>query len=120
MNGDVLVVDDQPANLQLVESILTPSGYTIRPALNAALALKAITEQSPDLILLDINMPGMNGIEAAKKIKELNKETRILMLTMIDNEKFIIDALSSGADGYLNKDADISELIKAIRKLAEG
>ena len=118
----VLLVDDHQMVREGIKSVINSRDdlKVIGEACNGEEALERVAKLKPHVVVMDINMPGMNGIEAAKKIKEINKETRILMLTMIDNEKFIIDALSSGADGYLNKDADISELIKSIRKLAEG
>ncbi len=118
----VLLVDDHKMVREGIKSVINSRDdlRVIGEASNGEQAIEKVEKLKPHVVVMDINMPGMTGIEAAKKIKELRNETRILMLTMIDNEKFIIDALSSGADGYLYKDADISELLKAIRKLAEG
>ncbi|NOX64571.1 MAG: response regulator transcription factor [Chlorobi bacterium] len=118
----VLLVDDHKMVREGIKSVINAHDdmTVIGEASNGEEAIKKVEELKPHVVVMDINMPGINGIEAAKKIKELREEIRILMLTMIDNEKFIIDAISSGADGYLYKDADISELLKAIRKLAEG
>ncbi|MCF6270178.1 MAG: response regulator transcription factor [Melioribacteraceae bacterium] len=118
----VLLVDDHKMVREGIKSVINSREdlRVIGEASNGEEAIAKVAKLKPHVVVMDINMPGMTGIEAAKKIKEIRNETRILMLTMIDNEKFIIDALSSGADGYLYKDADISELLKAIRKLAEG
>lgn len=118
----VLLVDDHKMVREGIKSVINSRDdlRVVGEASNGEQAIEKVAKLKPHVVVMDINMPGMTGIEAAKKIKELRNETRILMLTMIDNEKFIIDALSSGADGYLYKDADISELLKAIRKLAEG
>lgn len=67
--GTILVVDDTPANLQLLESILQEKGYAVRAALSGQMALKAIKHQPPDIILLDINMPEMNGFEVCRTLK---------------------------------------------------
>ncbi|HEY5997053.1 MAG TPA: ATP-binding protein [Candidatus Deferrimicrobiaceae bacterium] len=67
--GTILVVDDTPANLQLVESILQEKGYTVRAAISGRMALKAVRHQLPDIILLDINMPEMNGFEVCRALK---------------------------------------------------
>lgn len=67
--GTVLIVDDTPANLQLLESILQEKGYTVRAAISGRMALKAARNQTPDIILLDINMPEMNGFEICKELK---------------------------------------------------
>ncbi len=75
---------------------------------------------NPDVILMDINMPEMNGIEAAAELKKYDVNINIIMLTMLDNQKFIFDALSLGVDGYIYKDADIKELVKAIETVNAG
>lgn len=67
--GIILVVDDTPANLQLLESILQEKGYTVRAAISGQMALKAVRHQTPDIILLDINMPEMNGFEVCRVLK---------------------------------------------------
>ncbi|QWV93854.1 response regulator [Geomonas oryzisoli] len=67
--GNILVVDDTPANLQLLESILQERGYTVRAAINGRLAIKAARLQPPDLVMLDINMPEMNGFEVCRELK---------------------------------------------------
>jgi DNA-binding NarL/FixJ family response regulator len=118
----VLLVDDHKMVREGIKSVINSRDdlRVIGEASNGEEAILKVEKLKPHVVVMDINMPGMTGIEAAKKIKAIRSETRILMLTMIDNEKFIIDALSSGADGYLYKDSDISELLKAIRKLSEG
>ena len=77
-------------------------------------------ELNPDIILLDISMPKKNGIEVAREIKGKNKKIKIIILTMLDNEKFIIDAMSTGIEGYLFKDSDLKELIEAVEQVYKG
>jgi DNA-binding NarL/FixJ family response regulator len=118
----ILLVDDHQMVREGIKSVINSrEDYkVVGEASNGEEAVEKAFKLKPDVVVMDINMPGMNGIEAVMKIKNLNKGIKILMLTMIDNEKFIIDALSSGANGYLNKGADISELLRAIKKLSEG
>jgi two-component system response regulator NreC len=74
----------------------------------------------PDVVILDINMPKLNGVEAARKIRAKNPDIKILMLTMYDNESFITDAISAGVNGYIFKMCDMEELLKAVHSIAEG
>ncbi len=83
-------------------------------------AIEKTKELSPELILMDINMPNLNGIEAAKQIREFNKDVKIIILTMLDNERFIFEALTAGINGYIYKDSEITELAKAIEQVMEG
>ena len=118
----VLLVDDHQMFREGIKSVINSREdlMVIGEASNGVEAIDKTLDLKPQVVVMDINMPVMNGIKASKKIKELNKEVKILMLTLIDSEKFIIDALSNGADSYLSKDVDISELLKVIRKLADG
>jgi len=118
----VLLVDDHKMVREGLKSVINSREdlKVVGAANNGEEAIEKAEKLKPHVVVMDINMPGISGIEAARKIKEINRSIRILMLTMIENEKFIIDALSSGADGYLYKDADISELLTAIRKVAAG
>ena len=77
----LLVVDDMPDNLELLARMFKEEGYQVRLAPSGALALKAVQVQAPDLILLDINMPGMNGFEATEKITAICPQTKIAFLT---------------------------------------
>lgn len=83
-------------------------------------AIEKTKELIPELILMDINMPNLNGIEAAKQIREFNKDVKIIILTMLDNERFIFEALTAGINGYIYKDSEITELAKAIEQVMGG
>ena len=87
-------------------------------------SLKAIThfppDQYPDVILLDINLPGINGIECIGKIKALLPDSKIVMLTIVDKPKVIFNALRAGASGYLLKNAKVDDIIAAVRAAAVG
>ena len=74
----------------------------------------------PDVALLDISMPGMNGLEAAQKIREVSPSTKLLFLTMYADDEYIIQALRFGGTGYVLKDADAGTLIEAVRRVHRG
>jgi adenylate cyclase len=115
----VLVVDDQPANVRLLEAILAPRGYVVETASSGEEALALITESEPDLVLLDIVMPGMDGYDVCRKIR-LRKETAYLPVVMVtasgDEQK--VKALEVGADDFLTKPIVQSELLARVASLA--
>ena len=78
------------------------------------------TPQQPDLILLDLQLPGMSGIEALPYFKTVAPDTKILILTQSDNESHVLSAISNGADGYLLKSADLDEITNSIRTVMDG
>ncbi|MBL3526938.1 MAG: two-component system response regulator NarL [gamma proteobacterium endosymbiont of Lamellibrachia anaximandri] len=118
----VLAIDDHPlfrkgvADLIDMEDSLTLAGE----AANGLDGLTLAKRIKPDLILLDINMKGMNGIETLRAIKKENPDARILMLTVSDNEEDVIAALRQGADGYLLKDMEPEDILRSLRKAVEG
>lgn len=83
-------------------------------------AIRAIGALSPDLVLMDLSMPGMNGIEAMMDIKRRNPDTRVLVLTIHKTDEYIHESLRAGADGYILKDATHDELRVAIRSVLNG
>lgn len=115
----VLVVDDQPPNIRLLEAILTPRGYDVRAAASGEEALKAIADSDLDLVLLDIVMPGMDGYEVCRRIRE-QADTAYLPIVMVtasgDEQK--VKALEAGADDFLTKPINQSELLARVASLA--
>ena len=115
----VLVVDDQPQNIRLLEAILTPRGYAVRTATSGDEALTAISTSEIDLVLLDIVMPGMDGYEVCRHVRE-QSDTAYLPVVMVtasgDEEK--IKALEAGADDFLTKPINQSELLARVKSLA--
>ena len=83
-------------------------------------AIRCVENYHPDLLLLDLSMPKMNGISVIRDLKSRFPETRILVLTIHDSEDYILEAFQSGVDGYCLKDANYSELVIAIRSVLDG
>ena len=87
---------------------------------NGAEALERVSELQPDLVLMDLKMPGMNGVLATRKINEVYPDIYVLVLTTYDDDEWIFDAIRSGAAGYLLKDTPPSDLIKSIKGTLSG
>ena len=83
-------------------------------------AIRCVQEHTPDLMLLDLSMPRMTGLDAIKEIKKVNADTKIIVLTVHSTEEYILATLKAGADGYVLKDATSSELLTAIRHVLNG
>jgi signal transduction histidine kinase len=115
----ILIVDDERRNAELLKVMLTPEGYTLLTATNGEDALGLLAEQKPDLILLDVMMPGMDGYQVVGKIKE-NPATRnipVIMLTALDDRNARMVGLNAGAEDFLTKPVDRAELCVRVRNL---
>lgn len=118
-SGRVLVVDDQPANTEALAQALGPLGYEVWQALDGPTALLLAKERLPDVILLDLLMPGMDGFEVCRKLKE-EPDTRLLpvvVLTGLDSREARLKALEAGATDFLAKPFDLVELEVRVRNL---
>jgi two-component system sensor histidine kinase/response regulator len=113
----ILVVDDQPANLQIVGAVLGNLGCEIIPASDGATALKRVALRMPDLILLDLLMPGMSGCEVCVQLKENPewKDIPVIFLSAADDKDLIVRALDSGGVDYITKPFNQAELISRVR-----
>src|SRR4051812_39791555 len=118
----VLVADDQELYRRGVEVVLStePDIQMVAEAADGAEAVQRAEECAPDVILMDIRMPKLDGIEAAKRIKELVPTSKIVMLTVSDEDTHLYDAIKAGAIGYLLKDLAIEEVPESIRKAYAG
>jgi DNA-binding NarL/FixJ family response regulator len=118
----VLIVDDQPLQRlgfrMLLES--NPETEVVGEAPNGIEAVRRTTELHPDVVLMDVRMPGMDGIEATRRIVATSGRSRILMLTTFDLDEYAHAALRAGASGFLLKDAHPEELLAGIRAVATG
>src|SRR5579875_2937196 len=113
-SGRVLVVDDEPQLRRVMRTALGANGYEAFEARTGEEALEALRENSPDLVLLDMNMPGMGGMAACRAIRA-QSEAAILVLSVRDSEKDKIAALDAGADDYITKPFSVNELMARIR-----
>jgi two-component system KDP operon response regulator KdpE len=113
-NATILVVDDEPQIRRVLQATLSSNGYDVIEAKNGKEALTTVLRDRPDLILLDVNMPGMNGFEACRKIR-LSFDGPIIIVTVRDEEQDKVVALDSGADDYVVKPFGVSELLARIR-----
>ncbi|MEQ9438218.1 MAG: response regulator transcription factor [Cyclobacteriaceae bacterium] len=118
----VLIADDQRLYREGIKALLNAEDFIdIEVEVSSGTELLASLKQySVDIILMDIDMPGMNGIEATRQVKTQYPDTRILILSMYDHLEFILDVLRAGASGYVLKDADNLDLPAAIKALAGG
>jgi len=117
----VLVVDDEPLARERMVGQVAQCGATAVAALpDAAEAARWLERQTVDVVLLDISMPGTNGLETIPRIRALDNPPAILMLSMHDEVQIAARALKAGAAGYSTKDSDPALLLTAIRKVASG
>jgi PleD family two-component response regulator len=114
--ANILVVDDTPANLNVLSSILTQQGYKVRPANSGELALMVTQHAPPDLILLDIQMPGLDGFEVCKRLKE-HDQTRdipIIFISALDDVLDKVEAFEVGGADYITKPFQILEVLARV------
>lgn len=116
------LVDDNPSLLRNISQNLSifEELTVVFKAFNGQDALDQLTHHSPDVILMDIQMPEMDGIEATRRIKSLYPDQKIMMLTVLDQEDKIFDAIKAGASGYLLKDEKPSRILACIEELLDG
>ncbi len=110
--GRVLVVDDEPLNRELLEDLLAPLGYEVETAQDGEEALRAVRDSPPDVVLLDVMMPGMDGFQVARRLKS-GEETRPIPIVMVTSLTEVADrvrALEAGAGDFLTKPVDKAEL----------
>jgi len=113
-SANILVVDDEPQIRRVLRSTLSFRGYTISEVASGEEAIEATSKLKPDLILLDVNLPGMSGIETCREIRR-SSDAPIIMLTVRSAERDKVVALDAGADDYVTKPFGIEELLARIR-----
>jgi DNA-binding NarL/FixJ family response regulator len=117
----ILLVDDHDLFRTGLRNLLEEQGVrVVGEAGNGADAVRAVREQAPDVVVMDLNMPGMTGVEATRHIASVSPLTRVLVLTISDQDGDVMDAIMAGACGYLLKDATIQELLRGIEAAAVG
>jgi len=115
-NCDILVVDDDPHMLEIVCVILGDKGYHITPATSGEDAINALNTKHYDLVITDLNMEKMSGIEVLKKAKELDSETMVIIMTANLDKTFATEAFRSGACDYLLKPFNLDDLLSRVSK----
>ena len=118
----VIICDDQEMICEGLRAILGTASdiAVVAIAHDGAEAVDLVGQHRPDVVLMDLKMPGMNGIQATRQIKDRFPEVRVLALTTYDADEWVFDAIRSGADGYLLKDTPRAQLIAALRGTAAG
>jgi DNA-binding NarL/FixJ family response regulator len=118
----VVLVDDQPLLRTGFRMILhaTDDVSVVGEAADGGSAVTRVAELEPDVVLMDIRMPGMDGVEATRRIVASGSTSRVLILTTFDLDEYVYDALSSGASGFLLKDVAAERLFDAVRVVAAG
>jgi len=118
----VLLVDDHELVRQGIAAMLNgaPDVQVVAEARTGREALEVARRELPDVVLMDVRMPDMDGLEATRKLKEERPRTAVVMLTMHDNPTYLRDAVRAGAAGYLLKDVSKEELVDAIRQVSSG
>src|SRR5690349_9243062 len=118
----LLICDDQAIVCEGLRAILVPIPRieVVGVASDGADAVAQVRASRPDLVLMDLKMPKMNGIQATRAIRSEFPETRVLVLTTYDTDEWVIEAIRGGASGYLLKDTPQEDLVKAIIETADG
>jgi two-component system response regulator NreC len=121
-NLRVLIVDDHAVVRAGIRLLLDSQQdiLVVGEASNGAEAVAKARELAPDIVLMDVAMAGMSGLEATREIRQANPEARILMLTMHDDEEYFFQAVSLGASGYILKESSPEDLVSSLRIVARG
>jgi two-component system response regulator NreC len=118
----VVVVDDHTLMRQGLVGLLdeNPDIFVVGQAGDAAAALDVIEATKPDVVLMDVGLPGVSGLELTARVKRAVPDTQVLVVTMYEREDYLFEALRAGASGYVLKGADIKDLLTAVRTVAQG
>jgi two-component system, NarL family, nitrate/nitrite response regulator NarL len=116
----LLVVDDHELFRTGLRALLEEEGFEVGDSASAEAALRRLTSFKPDVVVMDMNMPGMSGVDATPLVLEAAPDATVLMLTIADDDERVLDAVQAGAAGYLLKDAELGEIVGAIRSVAAG
>ena len=118
MAKNVLICDDAAFMRMMIRDILVKNGYTvIGEAENGARAVEQYQELHPDLVLMDITMPEMDGIEALKRIKELDSKAMVIMCSAMGQQSMVIESIQSGAKDFIVKPFQADRVVEAVKKI---
>lgn len=113
----ILIIDDEIIIRKLFTRLLTREKYRVLTASNGKKGIKTVKKEKLDLVILDLKMPEMDGIEALKRIKEINKNIRVIIITAFGTIKSASDALNLGADDFISKPFDIAKIRTTIKNV---
>jgi DNA-binding NarL/FixJ family response regulator len=117
----VVLVDDHPVYRQGLAKLLRECGVdVVAQAGNGADALSIVEEEAPDVVVMDLNMPGMSGVEVTRKLVERNPASRVLVVSVSAQEEDVTEAVLAGASGYVLKDGPVEEVVAGIQAAANG
>ncbi|MHB2019345.1 MAG: response regulator transcription factor [Candidatus Xenobia bacterium] len=118
----ILVVDDHTLVREGFAKMLelSPDLQVVGQAASAREALDKVKTLNPDIVLMDINLPGMNGIDATRQIKTEHPDTEVIILSMYDEEQYVLESVKAGATGYVLKDISQEDLLRAVRTVHHG
>jgi DNA-binding NtrC family response regulator len=114
--GRIVVIDDEVNAAAALETLLREDGYEVTRAHDARAGLQLLEKVAPDLVLTDLRMPGMDGLELLAKIKDLRPETMVILMTAYGTVKTAVKAMKLGAEDYLSKPIDVEELEVVLQK----
>ena len=118
MAKNILICDDAAFMRMMIKDILTKNGYTVvGEAENGAKAVEKYAELKPDLVLMDITMPEMDGIQALKKIKEADPSATVIMCSAMGQQAMVIESIQSGAKDFIVKPFPADRVLEAVRKV---
>ena len=118
MAKNILIVDDAAFMRMMIKDILTKNGYNVvGEAENGLKAVEKYTELKPDLVLMDITMPDMDGIQALKKIKEIDPNANIIMCSAMGQQAMVIESIQAGAKDFIVKPFQADRVLEAVKKV---
>ncbi len=118
MSNSILVVDDAAFMRMMIKEVLTKNGFNVvGEAENGAVAVERYKELKPDLVIMDITMPEMNGIEALKAIRAVNADAKVIMCSAMGQQAMVIEAIQSGAKDFIVKPFQPERVFEAVRKV---
>lgn len=117
MSLSILVIDDEPGICKLLKEILVRQGYHVYEARDGITGLEQFYRVQPDLVLLDVSMPGRDGFAVLKEIRQQNAAVGVLMISAFKQANLIAKALASGADGYLQKPFRLTDLLQEVQRI---
>ena len=118
----VLVADDHKLVRQMMRSALSGEDDMtfVGEAENGQRALQMVAQEKPDVLILDMSMPGLTGVQVIRELRHQAPDVKVLVLTAVEDETYLFESLAAGAQGYLLKDSDVEEVLAAVRSLHQG